>query len=94
MTAQTYLNSHKAEMPQNHWVFVKDEAGGRLPTRLSVRSRPPLTHGSAGLNNDSGTGAQPQPSPPSVVPPPSSNTPPFDLLQTNGTHPKSPYQDV
>ncbi len=40
MVAKTCLNSHKAEMPLNHWVFIKDESGQRLPSRASLPSRP------------------------------------------------------
>lgn len=70
VTAQTCLNSHKAEISLNHWVFVKDESGQRLPTRSSVRSRP-LTRD---MKNEFGTGAS-RPTPPPGLPPPSANTP-------------------
>lgn len=40
ITAQTFLDSHKAERPSNHWVFIKDENNQRLPSRVSTLHRP------------------------------------------------------
>ena len=67
MVANTCLNSHKAEMPLNHWVFIKDESGGRLPSRASLPSRP-VTRGS-GKNLHTGV-------PPSTGAPSTAEEPP------------------
>ena len=51
MVAQTCLNSHKAEMSLNHWVFIKDETGQRLPSRASLPSRPVTRSSSKNLHS-------------------------------------------
>ena len=65
MVANTCLNSHKAEMPLNHWVFLKDESGSRLPSRASLPSRP-VTRASS-KNIPTATGAPPSTGAPSTA---------------------------
>ena len=65
VVANTYLNSHKAEMPLNHWVFVKDESGSRLPSRASLPSRP-VTRASS-KNIPTATGVPPSTGAPSTA---------------------------